>query len=233
MKRIEIPLVWVVLAVLIVIFLISRLHVKPVVQAEATEIKKTKLDTVGGIQFEENMVNNKLALEDRTEMEINDEVQSEEIILNSNEQFKELEVTTIEEVEEIIEIEENMEEEITELTPTISIEEVEIAKDMDLTVRTGLSKQDFVELLSNLGVDTSGFFKENAETIYDLCAEYNINEIFFCGLIAEESGWNIAENHRRTHNYISLMSGGKLISYIMVLLYLELRYVFVQPLIHG
>ena len=28
-----------------------------------------------------------------------------------------------------------------------------------------------------------------------------------------ESGWNIASNHRRTYNYISLMSNGKLIQY--------------------
>ena len=40
-----------------------------------------------------------------------------------------------------------------------------------------------------------------------------LNEIFFCGLISAESGWNIAANHRRTHNYISLMSNGGLISY--------------------
>ena len=74
---------------------------------------------------------------------------------------------------------------------------------MDLTVRTGLSKEDFITLMTNMSADTSGFFEENASLIYDYCEQYQINEIFFCGLIVAESGWNIAPNHRKTHNYIS------------------------------
>ena len=84
---------------------------------------------------------------------------------------------------------------------------------MNLTKRTGLSREDFIKLISGVKADTSGFFEDNAGTIYDLCKTYSINEIFFCGLISAESGWNIASNHRRTHNYISLMKNGKLISY--------------------
>jgi len=84
---------------------------------------------------------------------------------------------------------------------------------MDLTKRTGISKEDFKKIIKNLKQDTSGFFYNNADLIYDLCEEYEINEIFFCGLISAESGWNIAQNHRKTHNYISLMSKGKLIKY--------------------
>lgn len=96
---------------------------------------------------------------------------------------------------------------------TVSIQEVKIAKDMDLTVRTGLSREDFITLIAGVKADTSGFFEQNAGIIYDLCKEYSLNEIFFCGLISAESGWNIAQNHRNTHNYISLMSNGKLIQY--------------------
>lgn len=95
----------------------------------------------------------------------------------------------------------------------ISIDEIEISRDMDLTQRCGVSKEDFVELMSGLRYDTSGFFEENAEIIYDLCEEYELNEIFFCGLIAGESGFNIASNHRNKHNYISMMSGGSMIRY--------------------
>ena len=91
--------------------------------------------------------------------------------------------------------------------------EVKISKNMDLTKRTGLSKGDFKKVLKNLKSDKSKFFYRNANTIYDLCEKYEINEIFFCGLIAAESGWNIAGNHRSTHNYISLMYKGKLIRY--------------------
>lgn len=105
------------------------------------------------------------------------------------------------------------EERIIEETQYISIEEITISRDMDLTERCEISKEDFINLMENMRVDYSGFFAENAETIYDLCEEYDINEIFFCGLIAAESGWNIASNHRNTCNYISMMSGGKLIRY--------------------
>ena len=90
---------------------------------------------------------------------------------------------------------------------------ISISKNMDLTVRTGLSKSEFKAVMKNLSQDTSKFFYNNAETIYDVCEKYQINEIFFCGLISAESGWNIAGNHRRTHNYISLMSNGKLIKF--------------------
>lgn len=99
----------------------------------------------------------------------------------------------------------------------ISIEQVSISRDMNLNNTTGLSKEDFITLISNVKADTSGFFKENAGMIYDLCQIYSINEIFFCGLISAESGWNIASNHRRTFNYISLMSSsGGLIQFSSV-----------------
>ena len=114
-------------------------------------------------------------------------------------------------------VENSIEETIVEEIKTTPIEEVTISKDMDLTVRTGLSREDFIKLIAELKEDKSGFFEENAGLIYDLCEKYQINEIFFCGLIAGESGWNIANNHRRTHNYISLMaSGGRLIKYTSV-----------------
>lgn len=95
----------------------------------------------------------------------------------------------------------------------IAINEIEIAKNMDLTKASGVSKEDFRILMTNLKVDRSGFFEKNSDSIYDLCKKYELNEIFFCGLIAAESGWDIASNHRNTHNYISMMSKGKLIRY--------------------
>lgn len=97
-----------------------------------------------------------------------------------------------------------------------TIEEIKISKDMDLTVRCNISREDFISLMAGVKVDTSGFFEENAGLIYDLCEKYEINEIFFCGLISAESGWNIAGNHRRTHNYISLMSRNGLIKFTSV-----------------
>lgn len=93
------------------------------------------------------------------------------------------------------------------------IEEIKISTDMDLTIRCGISREDFIKLMENMKVDYSGFFAKNAGIIYDLCEKYEINEIFFCGLIAAESGWNIASSHRNANNYISMMSKGKLIKY--------------------
>lgn len=98
----------------------------------------------------------------------------------------------------------------------ISIDEIKISRDMDLTQVCGISKTDFKKLLKNTSKDTTDFFYDNSDTIYDLCQEYSINEIFFCGLIAGESGWDIASNHRNTYNYISMMSNGKLIRYSSV-----------------
>lgn len=91
--------------------------------------------------------------------------------------------------------------------------DIKISKSMDLTKRTGVSKSDFKKIMKSLKSDKSKFFYRNADTIYDLCEKYKINEMFFCGLIAAESGWSIAGNHKSAHNYISLMSKGKLIKY--------------------
>lgn len=118
--------------------------------------------------------------------------------------------------EEKAKTEENKIEEDIDTTKYIKIKDVKISKGMDLTIRTGLSRDDFIKLIAKVKYDTSGFFETNAGTIYDLCEKYSINEIFFCGLISAESGWNIASNHRRTYNYISLMKNGKLIQYSSV-----------------
>ena len=96
------------------------------------------------------------------------------------------------------------------------IEEIQISKDMDLTIRCNISREEFMLLMAGVKADTSGFFEENAGLIYDVCEKYEINEIFFCGLISAESGWTIASNHRRKHNYISLMSGSGLIQFASV-----------------
>lgn len=116
-------------------------------------------------------------------------------------------------LQEIIEKEEVKEEEIVIENQYTKIEDIVISRNMDLTVRTGISKEDFKVLISNVKQDSSKFFYDNSDFIYDLCQEYQINEIFFCGLISAESGWNIASNHRRTHNYISLMNKNGLIKY--------------------
>lgn len=110
-------------------------------------------------------------------------------------------------------IQENKETVLEETTKYITIEEIKISKNMDLTKRCGISKEDFKKLMKNLKPDTTDFFYNNSDIIYDLCEKYQLNEIFFCGLIAGESGWKISSNHRAKCNYISMMSKGKLIKY--------------------
>jgi hypothetical protein len=95
----------------------------------------------------------------------------------------------------------------------ISIDEVKISSDMDITQFCGLSRDDFIKLISDCKADTAGWFEAHAGQIYDLCHKYQLNEIFFCGLISAESGWTIASNHRSTNNFISLMSNGRLKRY--------------------
>ena len=139
---------------------------------------------------------------------------------------KEVAINKKEEVQEIQEAQEKIVEEEQTVTARsaqertlenkkqyIPVEEIKISKDMDLTKRCGVSREDFINLMKNLKVDYSGFFGKNAGTIYDLCEKYELNEVFFCGLIAAESGWNIASNHKNTHNYISMMSSKGLIKY--------------------
>ena len=124
------------------------------------------------------------------------------------EEQQSIEIVQNNEYEEYIEVEQNENYK--------TIKEIKISKSMNLTERTGLSKEDFKLLISRVKQDKTKFFYNNSDYIYDICKEYQINEIFFCGLISAESGWEIVESHRNTHNYISLMSKGKLIRYSSV-----------------
>lgn len=149
--------------------------------------------------------------------ELNQEIANVEKTNDSSEQKAGLQVTSRyssirtknEHLQHVI----KKQEEIIIEEPYTRIEDISISRDMDLSIRTGLSKEDFKVLISNVKYDTSKFFYDNSDLIYDMCEKYQINEIFFCGLISAESGWNIASNHRRTYNYISLMTKGGLIPY--------------------
>ena len=169
----------------------NSLRVSQRVSSRAEETSRQAL-----IQNEENTAESVV----NSQNDGNNEIQSEE---NINDQADDINKSENEQSEDSVveEVEENN---------YISLEELTISEKMDLTERTGLSKDDFVELISRVKQDSSKFFYENAELIYDLCEKYEINEIFFCGLISAESGWNIASNHRRTYNYISLMVNGTL-----------------------
>ena len=184
----------------------------------STEIRNTAKNSENEVTTEQVNNNNEENVEKVTEN--NNEENAEKVTEKDNSEEKEENSTSKKESSESEkeedEEDDDEEENKNDTAKTVSISEVKISKSMDLTKRTGLSREDFIKLMSRVKADTSGFFEDNAGEIYDLCEEYSINEIFFCGLISAESGWNIASNHRSTHNYISLMKNGKLISYSSV-----------------
>lgn len=95
-----------------------------------------------------------------------------------------------------------------------SIDEIYIAEDMKLNGTTGISREDFCDLLKDFKYDYAGFYKENAGIIWDICQEYQINELFICGVFALESYWGSDDYHINLHNYGSITRrDGTLASY--------------------
>jgi len=96
----------------------------------------------------------------------------------------------------------------------ISIDEIEISRDMNLTKPLGISREDFCELLSNFKYDYEGFYEQNAGFIWDLSQIYQQNEIFMCGLYGLESYYGSSDKHQAAHNYGSIMTAsGELVQY--------------------
>ena len=100
-----------------------------------------------------------------------------------------------------------------ELKEYIKLEDVKISFDMDVSKTCGLSKEDFISLVENMKYDRTGILAKNAGWIWECCQKYSVNEIFVLGICGIESAWCSAPQHQNTHNYSSLMSGGKLIPY--------------------
>ena len=118
---------------------------------------------------------------------------------------------------ETVEVTETETVEVEESEPETvykSLEEVKISRNMDLTETTGLSKEDFCELLANFKYDYAGFYERNSGLIWDLSQEYQVNEIFMCGVFALESYFGADDKHISTHNYGSIMNKkGKMVGY--------------------
>lgn len=106
-----------------------------------------------------------------------------------------------------------VDQDYVELKTYIPLSEVKISFNMDVSKPTGLSREDFIELVSKMRYDRTGILEANAGVIWDCCQKYNVNEIFVLGICGIESAWCSAPQHQRTHNYASLMSKGKLIPY--------------------
>lgn len=89
----------------------------------------------------------------------------------------------------------------------LSLNEVrkKLNKEMDLSKPSGLSKKKFVKLIHDMDYDYTGFFKRNAEYVWNLAHKYGFNEVFFMAIAANESWWGSSEQALATNNYTSQM----------------------------
>ena len=89
----------------------------------------------------------------------------------------------------------------------LSLEEVrkKLKRDMNISKPSGLPKEEFIKLIRNMDYDYTAVFSRNAEFIWNLAHKYQLNEIFFMGIIANESGWGGSEEAIATNNYTSQM----------------------------
>lgn len=108
---------------------------------------------------------------------------------------------------------ENTIEEISDESIEIDLSNLYITEYSNLNEITGMSKEQFVYLMDNFSYDYNSLFSRNSGLIWDLCQEYNINEVFFVGLIGAESLWGSHESHIATCNYTSIKSEGYLVEY--------------------
>lgn len=97
-------------------------------------------------------------------------------------------------------------ESIPENQGSISLQELEISFDMDVSKPTGLSRDDFIYIMEKLPYDRNGYFSRNAGVIWDECNQRGVNEIFVCGITAWESGWAQVAGFG-TNNYFGIRGG--------------------------
>lgn len=74
-----------------------------------------------------------------------------------------------------------------------------LSKDMPLNQLSGLSIEQFQEILTD-SRDTNNVFAENAEYFYYIEQEYHINGVFVAAVAIHESGWGTSALSQRTKN---------------------------------
>ena len=65
--------------------------------------------------------------------------------------------------------------------------------DMSLNKPSGLTKEDFIRVLSGNSQDTNKIFEENAGLFYELEQKYNVNGILLASIGIHESGWGTSQ----------------------------------------
>lgn len=76
--------------------------------------------------------------------------------------------------------------------------------DMDVSVQSNLSLEQFEKIFENQSKDVNGIFKENAKYFYYAEEQYNINGLFLAAIAIHESAWgtsSIAKNKKNLFGY--------------------------------
>ncbi len=82
----------------------------------------------------------------------------------------------------------------------------QISPYMEVDKPCGLPKEEFVKILKDIKYDYNGVFARNAELIWKLEQEYQVNGIFVSGVAAWESLWCSSDNSKATNNFTSQMT---------------------------
>lgn len=80
-----------------------------------------------------------------------------------------------------------------EETSRIQRIEVSLKFDMKLNKPSGMTKEDFIKVLSENPQDKNKIFEENAELFYEIEQKYNVNGILLAAMGIHESGWGTSK----------------------------------------
>lgn len=91
-----------------------------------------------------------------------------------------------------------------------------LTPEMLLNTPSGLTKEDFIKVLSGNPNDKNKIFEQNAELFYDVEQKYNVNGLFLASIAIHESNWgtsNIANEKKNLFGYGSYDSSAFSSSY--------------------
>ncbi len=213
-----------IISIMVIITVLLATSISGVIAMQTGAIKDNNIAQVTNneeISKQENSEsnenpNNNENTENNIENQENNNIQELRTAVNENNSVssRSTQFSRVEEVYDTIAEEERKQAEIeAEKAKYIKLEDVQISFDMDVSKTCGLSREDFISLVENMKYDRTGILAKNAGCIWDLCQQYSVNEIFVLGICGIESAWCSAPQHQNTHNYSSLMSGGRLIPY--------------------
>lgn len=93
----------------------------------------------------------------------------------------------------------NLNPEIVEISRIQRIK-ISFKFDMELNKPSGLTKQDFIKVLSGNSKDVNKIFEENAGLFYEVEQKYKVNGILLASMGIHESGWGTSQISRDKKN---------------------------------